>query len=368
MRTITKKILSALTVLAVCITIIPHVSVSAEEVVTIKLTEANQKANEMELTDEQLMKAYLGNWSGYYNNNGSDYKMAVEMTEDKVCFILYRMNMETGLWELRSVYEDGWKFKGCEVYDGIVKDAEDYEYVTKTSEKVDTKTKALVFTTEYGHTFFVYKGYDALQKSTVLIVEGYDMNDTYFEGGAYVERNDLHVENPELHAKHDSEIASVEDALAYGLEAVKADTKQDGVKEDAKEEDTKKGDSQTEETKPDESAITDTEADESKKDDAKTEDSNQEDSKTEDSVKEDNKDNKEEKAYTLTKKGRKLYEGETVYIVQKGDCLWGIARKILGDGRLYKNLFTRNGDIVKKAELIHTGQEIIIPVIEGKKN
>ena len=57
-----------------------------------------------------------------------------------------------------------------------------------------------------------------------------------------------------------------------------------------------------------------------------------------------------------------MAEGETYYIVKKGDCLWGIARTLLGDGRRYKELFTRNGDIVEKAALIFPGQDIIIPV------
>lgn len=62
-----------------------------------------------------------------------------------------------------------------------------------------------------------------------------------------------------------------------------------------------------------------------------------------------------------TPSGRELAEGETVYIVKKGDCLWSIAKTLLGKGTRYKELFTRNGDIVEKAELIFPGQEIIIP-------
>lgn len=58
---------------------------------------------------------------------------------------------------------------------------------------------------------------------------------------------------------------------------------------------------------------------------------------------------------------REVLEGESVYIVKKGDCLWGIARTLLGDGRRYKELYTRNNDIVEKAELIYVGQEIIVP-------
>lgn len=59
--------------------------------------------------------------------------------------------------------------------------------------------------------------------------------------------------------------------------------------------------------------------------------------------------------------GREVLEGESVYIVKKGDCLWNIAKLLLGDGNKYKDLFTRNGDIVEEADLIFPGQEIIIP-------
>ena len=50
------------------------------------------------------------------------------------------------------------------------------------------------------------------------------------------------------------------------------------------------------------------------------------------------------------------------YVVQKGDCLYSIAKKLLGDGKRYNELFTRNGDILEKATLIHPKQEIIVPV------
>ena len=66
-------------------------------------------------------------------------------------------------------------------------------------------------------------------------------------------------------------------------------------------------------------------------------------------------------AVEKTTDGRDVYDGETIYIVKKGDCLWGIARQLLGDGKKYTELFTRNNGIVEKAELIYPGQEIIVP-------
>ena len=69
----------------------------------------------------------------------------------------------------------------------------------------------------------------------------------------------------------------------------------------------------------------------------------------------------EPEAVKKTTDGREVYDGETIYIVKKGDCLWGIARQLLGDGKKYTELFTRNNGIVEKAELIYPGQEIIVP-------
>ncbi len=77
-------------------------------------------------------------------------------------------------------------------------------------------------------------------------------------------------------------------------------------------------------------------------------------------------------AVDQTKDGRAVYAGESIYVVQKGDFLWKIAKQLLGNGAMYKELFVRNNDIIKKAELIFPGQELIIPVagtvkVEDKK-
>ena len=62
-----------------------------------------------------------------------------------------------------------------------------------------------------------------------------------------------------------------------------------------------------------------------------------------------------------TTDGRAVYIGETIYVVKKGDYLWGIAKLLLGNGAKYKELFTRNNDIIKNVDLIFPGQEIIVP-------
>lgn len=52
-------------------------------------------------------------------------------------------------------------------------------------------------------------------------------------------------------------------------------------------------------------------------------------------------------------------KADTVYVVAKGDTLWGIARKYYGDGSLCYKLASRNG--IKNANLIYPGQKITIP-------
>ena len=98
-----------------------------------------------------------------------------------------------------------------------------------------------------------------------------------------------------------------------------------------------------------------------------TEDTSTEEPKTDDvtedtSDKESTTEKTDKKVIKKTSDGRKVYEGEQVYIVKKGDSLWKIAKKLLGSGTRYNELFTRNNGIVKKARLIFVGQEIIVPV------
>ncbi len=44
----------------------------------------------------------------------------------------------------------------------------------------------------------------------------------------------------------------------------------------------------------------------------------------------------------------------STYTVQKGDCLWNIAKKQLGDGAKYKEIANKNG--IKNPDLIYPGQ------------
>lgn len=50
------------------------------------------------------------------------------------------------------------------------------------------------------------------------------------------------------------------------------------------------------------------------------------------------------------------------YTVEKGDCLWHIAKKLYGDGSKYTVILDANKDKIKNPNLIYPGQILIIPV------
>ncbi len=50
-----------------------------------------------------------------------------------------------------------------------------------------------------------------------------------------------------------------------------------------------------------------------------------------------------------------------VYVVKRGDTLWGIAKRYYGNGRLYTKIFSANRDKIKNPNLIYPGQKFIIP-------
>ncbi len=68
-----------------------------------------------------------------------------------------------------------------------------------------------------------------------------------------------------------------------------------------------------------------------------------------------------------TKDGRAVFPGETIYTVKKGDFLRRIAAKLFGNEAKHKLLFDRNNTIIKNADLIFPGQELIVPKVEGVK-
>lgn len=50
------------------------------------------------------------------------------------------------------------------------------------------------------------------------------------------------------------------------------------------------------------------------------------------------------------------------YEIQKGDTLWAISQKFLGNGARYKEIFEANKEVIKDADLIYPGQKIRIPL------
>lgn len=49
------------------------------------------------------------------------------------------------------------------------------------------------------------------------------------------------------------------------------------------------------------------------------------------------------------------------YTVQRGDCLWNIAKKFYGNGSQYTKIYNANTDKIKNPNLIYPGQVLTIP-------
>lgn len=52
---------------------------------------------------------------------------------------------------------------------------------------------------------------------------------------------------------------------------------------------------------------------------------------------------------------------EKMYTIEKGDTLWKIAQRFLGDGAKWKLIHAANADVIRNPDLIHPGQVIRIP-------
>lgn len=48
------------------------------------------------------------------------------------------------------------------------------------------------------------------------------------------------------------------------------------------------------------------------------------------------------------------------YVIEKGDTLWGVAKKFLGNGSKYNKIFEDNREVIKDPDLIYPGQKIRI--------
>ncbi len=52
---------------------------------------------------------------------------------------------------------------------------------------------------------------------------------------------------------------------------------------------------------------------------------------------------------------------QSTYTVKSGDCLWNIAKKYLGDGSRYTEIYNLNKDKIKNPNLIYPGQILTLP-------
>ena len=52
---------------------------------------------------------------------------------------------------------------------------------------------------------------------------------------------------------------------------------------------------------------------------------------------------------------------EVYYVIQKGDTLWAIAKKFLGSGNRYPEIFEANREVIIDPDKIFPGQKIRIP-------
>lgn len=57
----------------------------------------------------------------------------------------------------------------------------------------------------------------------------------------------------------------------------------------------------------------------------------------------------------------KYYESGDDYEIVSGDTLWNIASELLGNGKLYTDIYNANSDKIKDPRLIYPGQKITIP-------
>ncbi len=71
---------------------------------------------------------------------------------------------------------------------------------------------------------------------------------------------------------------------------------------------------------------------------------------------------KEVKADELKPEEIETIEEVEFYTIEKGDTLWAIAKKHLGDGNKYNDIFVANREVIKDPDLIYPGQKIRIPL------
>lgn len=138
--------------------------------------------------------------------------------------------------------------------------------------------------------------------------------------------------------------------------------------EESKAEENKAEASKAEESKAEESKAEEGKAKESKAEESKAEESKADESKAEANQAETNKENKsksEDKAAEEKPQEEKEDDIASLqdekYEVVKGDCLWNIAKKYLGDGARWGEIYELNKGIISNPSLIYAGQQLVMP-------
>lgn len=67
------------------------------------------------------------------------------------------------------------------------------------------------------------------------------------------------------------------------------------------------------------------------------------------------------KATVETQRPAETAPQKKTYTVKKGDCLWNIAKKYLGNGAKYTEIYNLNKDKIKNPNLIYVGQVLTLP-------
>jgi len=352
MKKTIKNLLGVALALVMCLTMAPTATAKADEAVALS-----------EYTEEQLLTAFMGEWGGY-----GGY---AELTEEHAKLGNVEYNWDTGEDEVCILVDLDWKYEGIVELEGRELTEEDFDN-NMIGMPVDSKTKALKFTGgEY--TFYLYVGYD-MDFDKNLTIERVDAADEQY----FVQVNlKTSFGNEEVEPTIDVvlEAATAESATPKTEEPTVEPT-ETPVEEPKAEEptpvptETPVEEPKTEEPAEDTTADAEVEApvedvtDETPVEEPKAEDTTAE-TPVEDTTTEtetpavETEDNKE--VIEKTKDGREVYTGEQIYIVKKGDSLWKIAKELLGNGKRYKELFTRNNGVVEKATLIFPRQEIIVP-------
>ena len=315
MRKVFKSLLGVVLALVMCLTMAPATTAKADEAVALS-----------EYTENQLLTAFMGEWEG---------------TERGEYAILSRNHIKMWNDEYDKTFIDtDWTYEGLVEVETTKLTWADWE-AWMNGETNTYKTKALKFTGG-GYVVYLYVEYSEWAGERVLRVK-YTNETAEIDSSRY-----LMVKNVS-----EDEQCYVDELLEASLTATETPA------EEPKAEEPTPAPTETPVEEPKAEEPTETPVEEPKAEEPT--ETPVEEPKIEEPTETPTVETGDKEIVEKTKDGRAVYTGETVYIVKKGDCLWNIAKQLLGNGARYKELFTRNNGIIEKAKLIFPGQEVIVP-------